>query len=98
MNKKDDWLINVEKSLIGIQSAEPNPYLYSKILNRIQAKTNSNVSTKLVFASSIALAVLITLNVFIFKSSLNNSTATNGDLKKLSSTFNLINENSINYN
>ncbi len=98
MNKKDDWLINVENSLNGIQSAEPNPYLYSKILNRIQAKTNSNISTKLVFASSIALAVLITLNVFIFKSSLNNSTAINGDLKKLSSTFNLINENSINYN
>ena len=98
MNKKDNWLNDVENSLNGIQSAEVNPYLYSKILNRIHTKSNQTISPKFVFASSIALIVLIVLNVFIFKSASNNSTSATNDLKKLSTTFQLLNENTINYN
>jgi uncharacterized membrane protein YvbJ len=96
MNKKENWLNDVENSLNGIKSAEVNPYLYSKILNRLQTKTQQNISPKFVFASSIALIVLIILNVFIFKSA--NSSSNTNDLKKLSTTFNLVNENNLNYN
>lgn len=98
MNKKTEWINNVESSINGILSAEVNPYLYSKILTKIQSKTNQLIAPKFIFASLIALLILITLNIFIFKSSFTNSTSAANDLKKLSNTFQLLNENTLNYN
>ncbi len=98
MNKKTEWINNVESSINGILSAEVNPYLYSKILTKIQSKTNQLIAPKFIFASLIALLILITLNIFIFKSTSTNSSSAANDLKKLSNTFQLLNENTLNYN
>ena len=96
MNEKEKWINEIESSLNDIESAEVNPYLYSKILNRIQVKKETIVPSKLVLLSASALVLLIILNFFIFKS-MNNSPSLN-DLKTLSNTFKLFNENNINYN
>lgn len=96
MNEKEKWINEIESSLNDIESAEVNPYLYSKILNRIQVKKETIVPSKLVLLSASALVLLIILNFFIFKS-MNNSPSRN-DLKTLSNTFKLFNENNINYN
>ena len=96
MNEKEKWINEIESSLNDIESAEVNPYLYSKILNRIQVKKETIVPSKLVLLSASALVLLIILNFFIYKS-MNNSPSRN-DLKTLSNTFKLFNENNINYN
>ena len=33
--KKEEWINNILESASEIKEAEPNPYLYSKILNRL---------------------------------------------------------------
>ena len=38
MNAKENWINEVENSLNGLSPAEVNPYLYSKITFRINAK------------------------------------------------------------
>lgn len=96
MIAKDKWLIEIQNSLNGIQSVEVNPYLYSKILNRIGKKQEIAVPIKWALLSASAFLLLFILNIFIFKS-VNNSPSKD-DLKTLSTTFKLFNENNVNYN
>jgi len=98
MNEKEKWITEVEKSINRIEAPEVNPYLYSKILNRINTNATDYISNKLVVTGICSLIILLTVNIFIFKSFDKNSASPSNDLVKVSKAFHLVNENDINYN
>ncbi|MDX2173977.1 MAG: hypothetical protein SFY56_12715 [Bacteroidota bacterium] len=98
MNKKEKWLTDVENSLNGIESAEVSPYLYHKIITRINGNAKEYVSNRFVFASLVSFFLLLSFNLFIFKSLDKGNSTSKNDLIKVSKAFQLVNENEINYN
>ncbi len=96
MNAKEKWINDTEKSLDGLKAAEVNPYLYSKIIDRLSEKIE-RAPARLVWGTAVSFIVLILLNIFILK---NNRTGNskNQELKTAAKQFQLMNENSINYN
>lgn len=98
MNKKEKWITEIQESINGIESPEVNPYLYNKILHRLNTKQTEYISGKLVLTTVVSFVILVTLNLFIFKSFGTNSSKSGNDLVKVSLVFHLVNENEINYN
>ena len=97
MDSKDKWIQDVEKSIDGIQQASGNPYLYHKILNRLQGQAAQYVKPRFVWLSLASFVLLIAINMLVF--GLGHKAATpETDLKQLSNALNLLNENVINYN
>ena len=96
MNAKEKWINQTEKSLDGLKAANVNPYLYSKIIDRLSGKIEK-VPARMVWGTAVSFIVLILLNIFILK---NNKTgdSKNQDLKIAAKQFQLMNDNSINYN
>ncbi|MDP1801304.1 MAG: hypothetical protein Q8L81_08130 [Bacteroidota bacterium] len=94
MNAKEKWIQDTENSLNGLKPAEVNPYLYSKILNRLSAKVEVAPS-KLVWAAAASFLALILLNVFVFRTSASKN---NSELQILAQHYHLLNDNTINYN
>ncbi|MDO8999997.1 MAG: hypothetical protein Q7W45_09550 [Bacteroidota bacterium] len=97
MNTKQKWINEVENSLDGLNSLEVNPYLYSKIINRLNERVDQT-SPKIIWASIASFVVIITLNVFIITTSKSNAIENNSDLQIVAKQYQLINENTINYN
>ena len=88
MNKTE----KIEKtlnSLDGINRAQANPFLFEKIKNRMNGDNKAKASnTKLVFATVIALAAAVILNIFVWQSysaSNNNYTTTQNSKQDISS-------------
>ncbi|MDP3558202.1 MAG: hypothetical protein Q8T03_12585 [Bacteroidota bacterium] len=97
MNTKQKWINEVENSLDGLNSVEVNPYLYSKIINRLNEPVEIT-SSKIVWASIASFVIIITLNVFVITTSKSNAIENNSDLQVVAKQYQLINENTINYN
>ena len=86
----------VISSLDGITRAESSPFLYNKILNRINSAKDEKTPIKLVWLAIASFAVLIMLNfqaVRAFKLISTEKT----ELQEIASGYQLINTNSINY-
>ena len=98
MNITDKWIQDVENSLNGIQQADVNPYLYSKIINRINAKVEVVMPVKWAWISVASLFAMIIINVSLLKFVYSNPKSNNSEIKQLSNKMNLINDNQINYN
>lgn len=94
MNAKEKWILDTENSLNGLKPAEVNPYLYSKILDRLSAKTEVAPS-KLVWAAAASFIVLVLLNVFVLRT---NTSKKSSELQTLAQQYHLLNDNIINYN
>ncbi len=94
MNAKEKWIQDTENSLNDLKPAEVNPYLYSKILDRLSAKVEVAPS-KLVWAAAASFVVLVLLNVFAFRT---NTSKNNSELQTLAQQYQLLNDNTINYN
>jgi hypothetical protein len=65
--KKEDWINNILESASEIKESEPNPYLYSKILNRInqtENKTRPGLKYKLRWVAAISLVIAINVSAF----------------------------------
>lgn len=97
MNAKEKWIHEVENSLNGLNSAEVNPYLYSKIINRLNESDESTPS-KIVWASLASFVVIIILNIFVLTTNKSNATENNSELQIIAKQYQIINENIINYN
>jgi len=96
MNAKEKWINEVENSLNGLSPAEVNPYLYSKITSRINAK-NEVAPSKLVWATSILFVIVLILNIYTMRFNLKSkSSSTKTEIQALSSELYLT--NSIDYN
>lgn len=101
--KKEDIQHKVEEvmqSLDGVQSAEANPFLYSKVMNRLQ---NKNVSTRkflrLSWELAFAMILFTGLNIaafFYFKQD-DTQNDDNGSITSLANEY-TINSNNYNYN
>ncbi|HEX8516105.1 MAG TPA: hypothetical protein VF868_07885 [Bacteroidia bacterium] len=83
-------------SLDGIVQAKASPFLYSKILNRLSTAAAERVSARAVWIAAASFMLLFFLN-FSMVIRLKAKTAQEGTTG-LSGAFNLMNENSINYN
>ena len=97
MNAKEKWINEVENSLNGLHPTEVNPYLFSKITSRINAKVETAPS-KLVWGGAMAFLILLFINIVAIKVSSGAGQKNNSDLEKLEKQFQLINDNTINYN
>jgi hypothetical protein len=98
MNAKDKWINEVENSLQGIQPVDTNPYLYSKIVNRLNSVQKDYAPSKLVWLAVGSFTILIFLNIVAI--SVNNTFGKSqvNELESVSRQMQLINDNSINYN
>lgn len=97
MNAKEKWINEVENSLNGLGQAEVNPYLFSKITSRLNAKTEVAPS-KLIWGGTMAFLILLFINIVAIKLSSGSGQKNNSDVQKLEKQFQLINDNTINYN
>jgi hypothetical protein len=96
MNTKENWINDVENSLNGLSPAEVNPYLYSKITSRLNAKKEV-APLKLVWATSILFVIVLILNIYTMRFNLKSkSSSTKTEIQALSSELYLT--NSIDYN
>ncbi|PBQ34055.1 hypothetical protein CNR22_20480 [Sphingobacteriaceae bacterium] len=96
MNAKEKWINETENSLERIRPAEASPYLYSKILNRLQSEEKESIPTRLAWLAGATLLLLLCINLLVI--SISGFGTTNSGLEPLSHDLQLMNTNSINYN
>ena len=97
MDMKHEKRINeVMDSLDGIQSAEVNPFLYNRILNKIQEVKPESTPAKLVWLTAASFALLAVLNIQAIRINISGKEKTS-EIRELASGYQLINSNSINY-
>lgn len=93
---KEKWINEVMNSLDDVKSAEANPFLYNKILNKLGSGEMEYAPMKLVWLAAASFALLAVLNFQAIKktgSGSNNRT----EVQEIASAYNLVNTNSINY-
>jgi hypothetical protein len=67
------------ESFNGIKPVEANPYIFEKVMNRMQNQKRNNYYPKLKYALVISLLILINLFTFIYFSKGSNESATSSD-------------------
>lgn len=92
---KEKWINEVMNSLDDVKSAEANPFLYNKILNKLGSGEIEYTPMKLVWLAAASFALLAVLNFQVLKktSGANNRT----EVQEIANAYNLVNTNSINY-
>lgn len=96
MNAKEKWIHETEKSLEDLRPADVNPYLYSKIMDRLSQKIEK-APAKLVWGTAVSFIVLIFLNALVLKNVKHNNSG-KADLQTTAKQFQLMNNNTIDYN
>ena len=93
---KEKWINEVMDSLDDLKSAEVNPFLYNRILSKINSKNAEYTPAKLVWMAAASFVILIALNFQAIKT--NNSKREKNTIQEIASQYNLSNSNPINYN
>ena len=91
---KEKWINEVMNSLDDMKSAEANPFLYNKILNKIGSGEVEYAPMKLVWLAAASFTLLAVLNFQAMKKS-GSSNMT--EVQEIANAYNLVNTNSINY-
>jgi hypothetical protein len=94
-NKKIEDVLN---SLDGIKSAEANPFLYSRILNKIQETSREYTPAKIIWLAAASFLLLLFLNISAVRKVMTNKNESMYQSENTVSGYNLINENPIQYN
>ncbi len=91
-NKVNKILISAK----GLEPVEPNPYLYSKILNRMQDKVQTIYQTRpgLVWASASVMTILIAINMYTLFSGNNMDSSST---ESIINYYNLNDQSGLNY-
>jgi hypothetical protein len=84
LNKKIDDVLN---SLDDLQQAAVNPFLYTRIRNRMQVKTSSQ---QVNWKWALALGVMIIANLVTIQYSRNASSISNSEAATLASEYSII--------
>lgn len=92
---KEKWINEVMNSLDDVKSAEANPFLYNKILNKLGSGEMEYAPMKLVWLAAASFALLAVLNFQVMKKTSGSSNRT--EVQEIASAYNLVNTNSINY-
>jgi hypothetical protein len=87
----------VMESLNGIQRAEANPFLYNKILNRINTIREDATPMKLVWLAAASFLLLMLLNFQALRT-IRFYSSEKAELQEIASGYQLLNTNSIDYN
>ena len=66
MNAKEKWIEDRLSSLDGLKKAEANPYLYSKVMNRMEKKDAKELRLNPSIVWSMAACVLVVLSINVF--------------------------------
>lgn len=93
---KEKWINEVMNSLDDVKSAETNPFLYNKILSKMNTVKEEPTSNKLVWLMAASFAILVALNFQAIKTS-SSSKNEKTDVEQIANAYNLVNTNSINY-
>lgn len=93
---KEKWINEVMNSLDDVKSAEANPFLYNKILNKLGSGEIEYAPMKLVWLAAASFALLAVLNFQAMKKSASGSN-NRTEVQEIASAYNLVNTNSINY-
>jgi hypothetical protein len=65
--KQDQWIKEVMGSLKGLQKAEGNPFLHTRVLAKLEnAKSSKSGALKIVYALGSFVLVLLMLNLFLW--------------------------------
>ncbi|MCW3102804.1 MAG: hypothetical protein JWO09_1244 [Bacteroidetes bacterium] len=88
----------VMSSLDGIRQAEPNPFLYTRIMNKVEAAKGEYTPARIVWLAAASFALLVLLNLTAIRGITKKESAGNSDFKSVASSYNLMNDNFINYN
>ena len=94
---KEKWINEVMNSLDDVRLAEANPFLYSKILAKINSDKMEYAPMKLVWLVAASFALLALLNFKIIKSSNTSSKNVSTEAQTLIKGYQLLNENALNY-
>ncbi|MGZ4054294.1 MAG: hypothetical protein ACXVPU_18430 [Bacteroidia bacterium] len=95
---KEKWINDVMNSLDGIKSPGVNPFLYNRILEKIGSGNSEYAPMKLVWLAAASFILLIALNFTIIKAASSAHGNKKNELQKIAADYQLLNENSINYN
>lgn len=88
----------VMKSLDQIRRAEADPFLYTRILNRIDTAGREYAPSKLIWLAAASFLLLVLLNFTLVKKTMSGSGKEETGISEIASGYNLVNENTINYN
>ena len=92
MNAKQNWINQTENSLNHLNAVDVNPYLYSKIINKLTASDKEVVSGKLVWATSLSIVIVLILNIYAVRFNLKSkSSSAKTEIQSLSSELYLTN-------
>ena len=98
MKTKDEWIKEVESSLNSFKSDEVNPYLYSKILSRIDSKKGEYAPVKLVWVTALSITALIFLNITVLNNTQSPLKNNYVEVQIVADQYKLANNSLINYN
>ncbi|MDF2436869.1 MAG: hypothetical protein K0Q95_1245 [Bacteroidota bacterium] len=91
--KKIEEIMN---SFDGMRRAQPSPFIYSKILQRIEGYNKEYSNTRLVWLAAASFAILIILNFLVIKNTVADKKMSS--IESQSQGYNLVNVNTVNYN
>lgn len=75
-----------------IQKVDAPPFLYTRILNRVQNKMKETVPVKWAVAAAACLLILITINISVIQSSKESNNTNLSEVFSLQTTNSLYNE------
>ena len=88
--KKEKWINDILNSMEGMQRADPGPFLYAKIRNRLQTEAPAvYVSSRTVWLAVASFALLILLNWRVMDRSSNASVSQPANLTTVVTEMNL---------
>ncbi|CAN5522372.1 hypothetical protein BH10BAC3_BH10BAC3_07220 [soil metagenome] len=64
--KKETWIDDVLHSIDGQKMAEPNPFLHTRVLAKLQQQTSMNMPRKWMYAISAVIVLLCVANISLF--------------------------------
>jgi hypothetical protein len=95
---KEKWINEVMSSLDNVKSAEADPFLYNRIISRLEKGAASQAPARLVWIAAASFAVLVFVNIYALKTQNKSSnSAGRSDVETLADAYQLNNSNSFSY-
>ena len=96
--EQNNWINEVLESTTGLQKAEPSPFLFEKVSQRIaQGKTRATASNSIKWGFAMATVVVVTLNVIVMSNYIGNNSSTSNNSELVSTLSSELGYNT-NYN
>lgn len=67
--EQEKWTSEILNSLDGMQKAEPSPYLFGKIQNKLNTQIVEKIPARWAFVSMVSMVLLLVINISFAKDS-----------------------------